>query len=51
MLVYSTRSEQVDTVLVDGKVLLRKGKLTGWDEAKVRADAQGEIERILPRIL
>lgn len=49
-LVYSTRSEQVDTVLVDGKVLLRRGKLVAWDEGAVRADASRELERIVARL-
>lgn len=49
-LVYATRSEQVETVLVEGRAILRGGKLVSWDESQVRADAQRELERLLPRI-
>jgi cytosine/adenosine deaminase-related metal-dependent hydrolase len=46
LLVYATRSEQVHTVLVDGRVLLRGGKLVAWDERAVRDEATEELARI-----
>ena len=49
-LVYSMRSEQVDTVIVDGKVLLRKGKLVGLDEAAIRAEAETELARLMKNL-
>jgi cytosine/adenosine deaminase-related metal-dependent hydrolase len=49
-LVYATRSEQVETVLVDGAVLVSGGKLARWDEASIRADAEDALARTLARI-
>ncbi|MTV47679.1 amidohydrolase family protein [Heliobacillus mobilis] len=39
-LVYSARGSDVDTVLVDGKVLLREGKLTSLDESRIMEEAR-----------
>ena len=45
-LVYSAKGSEVDTVLVDGRVLLRDGKLTTIDENRV----YGEIRKITARL-
>ena len=45
-LVYSAKGSEVDTVLVDGRVLLRDGKLTTMDENRV----YGEIRKITARL-
>ncbi len=40
-------SKAVDTVLVDGRVVLRGGRLTNMDEAVIYADAQASAERLV----
>ena len=45
-LVYSAKGSEVDTVLVDGRVLLQDGKLTTIDENRV----YGEIRKITARL-
>ena len=45
-LVYSAKGSEVDTVLVDGRVLLEDGKLTTIDENRV----YGEIRKITARL-
>jgi|SRR5579883_879695 len=47
MLVYSTRADQVQTVLVDGEVLVERGKLVRWDPDQVREEAEEALARIL----
>ncbi len=49
-LVYATRSEQVETVLVDGQVLVARGRLVRWDESEVRARAEESLRATLARI-
>lgn len=46
LLAYATNASQVDTVLVDGKVLLDGGKLTTIDEERVRFEAQKRAMRL-----
>lgn len=49
-LVYSTRAEQVETVIVDGEVLVERGALVRWDEARIRAEAESALRETLARI-
>lgn len=48
--VYFANGNDVDTVLVGGKILLRGGKPVHTDQAAVLADAQREAERMIDRI-
>lgn len=48
--VYFANGNDVDTVLVGGRVLLRGGKPVHTDQAAVLADAQREAERMIDRI-
>ena len=50
LLVYSAHGSDVETVLVDGEIVVKDRKLTRVDEAKVRADAQAASDRILAGI-
>ncbi|MBI3920394.1 MAG: amidohydrolase [Armatimonadetes bacterium] len=45
-LVYSAMGSDVDTVLVDGEILLHKGKLTQLDEQEIMARASEAARRI-----
>ena len=47
-LVYAERGAGVDTVLVDGEIVMRDGRLTGIDEPAVLAEVREEIERLRP---
>jgi cytosine/adenosine deaminase-related metal-dependent hydrolase len=49
-LVYSARATDVRTVLVGGRVLVQDGRLTGFSEADVVADAQVQRARLLERV-
>jgi 5-methylthioadenosine/S-adenosylhomocysteine deaminase len=44
-LVYSARGADVHTVLVNGRVVVREGKVTTLDERAIRARAQKLTER------
>ena len=48
-LVYNANGNDVDTVIVGGEVLVRDGKLTQIDEAKLVADCQAAAEGIIAR--
>ena len=48
-IVYSSYPENVDTVLVEGRVLVRGGELLSLDEAEVMARAQREIGPLMAR--
>jgi 5-methylthioadenosine/S-adenosylhomocysteine deaminase len=45
-LVYATRGDDVDTTIVNGKVLMRGGKVLTMDEAAVLADARKAAESV-----
>lgn len=45
-LVYAVGAADVDTVLVDGRVLLRGGAFTELDASRIQADAQSAAERL-----
>jgi 5-methylthioadenosine/S-adenosylhomocysteine deaminase len=48
--VFSAHGTDVDTVLVDGKVLLRGGELEGFDrEQEVLAEARGRATEVVER--
>jgi 5-methylthioadenosine/S-adenosylhomocysteine deaminase len=49
LLVGSALPENVDTVVVDGRILKRAGKLTSLSEAQVVADARAAVEGIRKR--
>ena len=46
-IVLQALSKAVDTVLVDGRTVLRGGRLTNMDEAVIYAGAQASAERLL----
>ena len=48
--VYFANGNDVDAVVVGGKVLLRRGKPVHTDQAAVLADAQREADRMIERI-
>lgn len=45
-LVYSANGSEVDTVLIDGRILLEKGKLTEFDEAEIYAKANEAARKL-----
>lgn len=45
-LVYSATREDVETVLVDGRVVLERGRVPGVDEARLARDVQAAAERL-----
>jgi 5-methylthioadenosine/S-adenosylhomocysteine deaminase len=49
-LVYCARATDVDTVLCDGKVLLRNKKLLTIDKEAVRKEVQGRLNRLSQRV-
>ncbi len=48
-LVYEHQSSDVDTVLVDGEILLRNGLPVRWNEEEILAEADTEIRKVLQR--
>ncbi len=50
-LVYAAKSSDVDTVLVDGKVLLRRGELTTVDEKQVKQEAASRARALAAKDL
>jgi len=49
-LVYTARGSDVDTVLCNGKVLLRNKKLTTIDKAEVQKEVQSRLGRLSQRV-
>jgi 5-methylthioadenosine/S-adenosylhomocysteine deaminase len=49
MVIESTQPENVDTVIVDGRVLKRAGKFTALDTDQVLADAAASLEAVRKR--
>ena len=45
-IVYSARGDEVETVIVDGKVIVERGKVLTLDEEKVIQDAQKAAEEV-----
>ena len=50
MIVQAAQPHNVDTVIVDGRILKRDGKLTAVDVSKVMADAQDTIDRVRAKV-
>jgi cytosine/adenosine deaminase-related metal-dependent hydrolase len=50
LLVYAAHGSDVETVLVDGELVVQDRRLTWVDEAKVRQEAQAASDRILATI-
>lgn len=48
-LVYQANGEEVETVIVAGKVLMREGELQNLDEGKLRRRAQRSTDRLMQR--
>ncbi|HZH74603.1 MAG TPA: amidohydrolase [Archangium sp.] len=49
-LVYSARASDVDTVMVDGRVILRERSLLSIDKERVLAEVAGTMERMAQRV-
>ena len=49
-IVYSMKSCDVDTTIIDGEILYRHGKFTRIDEKKLLAAAAGQLEKLLARV-
>jgi len=47
--VYAARSADVRTVIVDGQIVVRDGRVTTLDEEAVRAQARERAQRALAR--
>ncbi len=47
--VYESKAADVDTVLIDGAVVVRNGSLTRMDHAEIRARANESARRVLSR--
>lgn len=50
MLVEATEPSNVDTVVVDGRILKREGKLTALDPEQVIADASAALQEVTKRV-
>jgi cytosine/adenosine deaminase-related metal-dependent hydrolase len=50
MVVQSAQPHNVDTVIVDGRILKRDGRLTSVDVRKVIADSQETITRVRAKV-
>jgi 5-methylthioadenosine/S-adenosylhomocysteine deaminase len=48
-LVYEHRASDVETVLVDGQILIRDGRPTRWNEQEILDDAEKQIRRLWER--
>lgn len=49
-IVYSMKSFDVDTTIIDGRVLYRGGHFTRMDQARVLANAGAQLEKVLGRV-
>src|SRR6266568_517156 len=48
-LVYSARGSNVDTTIVEGRILMSNRKLAGLDLSKVQRDVESSIAQLIPR--
>ena len=48
--VYEHHAADVDTVMIDGNVILRSGQFTGFDTEEILSDAQNELAALLSRV-
>lgn len=49
-LVYAGDGQDVETVVIDGKVVMRDRKLVGFDEPKIMEESQKRAEKLLARL-
>jgi len=49
-IVYSCRPENVDSVMIDGRWVMRKRELIGIDEEKIVAESAEELQNLLKRV-
>lgn len=49
-LVYSTQASDVDTVIIDGKIVMRERKIPGVDIEKLKAEAEQTLEQLTKRL-
>lgn len=49
-LVYSTRTSDVDTVICNGKILMREGKLQTIDKTEIKRQISRRLERLSQRV-
>jgi cytosine/adenosine deaminase-related metal-dependent hydrolase len=50
-LIYSFNGRDVDTTIVNGKILVREGKVTGFDIHELVKDAEAAIKRVTERAI
>ncbi|MGC9357338.1 MAG: N-ethylammeline chlorohydrolase, partial [Anaerolineae bacterium] len=50
LLVYAFRGSDVDSVLVDGQILMREGRLLSLPEEEIRLRSRRSRERVLRRL-
>lgn len=50
LLIYAANSKDVDTVLVDGKIVVKHGKLVNFDEKKLYAEVDKHAAALMERI-
>jgi len=48
--VYAHRAGDVDTVLIDGRIVLRNGRFVAWSEEDILAEAQTALQDLLGRV-
>lgn len=48
-IVYSLKGSDVETTIVDGRILYQDGRFTALDERKITAESNRQIERVLKR--
>ena len=48
-LIYSARGSNVDTTIVEGRILMSNRKLAGLDLSKVQRDVESSIAQLIPR--
>lgn len=49
-IVYSSGPENVDSVMIDGKWVYRKGEYPGIDKERVFVEGRGELDKLLARV-
>jgi cytosine/adenosine deaminase-related metal-dependent hydrolase len=47
---FAMTPQQVESVMVQGSWVIRKGEFCGIDEEKIRAEARGEAKRLWERM-
>lgn len=49
-IVYEHKAQDVDTVLIDGQLLLQNGQFTKWDAQDILKNSQEELKKLLERL-